>query len=179
MEIMILSDSHSMKKNELMELLNHQKVDCYIHCGDIFMPYEPLNLPHFHIVKGNNDFLIPDNELTLEIDGLKFYIVHGHRYEIDHGIALLKDYAKENHIDVVCFGHSHRPTCIRQEKTIYINPGSVTYPRGQYRYPTYCIFNTETKAVTYYNAKDHTVCDPFSQPAKHKKSRFHLFKKKR
>lgn len=179
MEILILSDSHSMKKNELIALLSHQKVDCYIHCGDIFMPYEPLNIPEFHIVKGNNDFQISDSELSLELDGLQFYVVHGHQYQIDHGIGLLEDYAKNNHINVVCFGHSHQPTYIKQENILYINPGSVTYPRGRYRYPTYCIFDTKTKNVTYYNAKNHSICDPFGQQVKQKKSRFRLFKKKR
>ena len=49
-----------------------------------------------------------------------------------------------NHkIDVVCFGHSHNPTCYKKENTLFINPGSVTFPRGNYPHPTYCIFDTD------------------------------------
>lgn len=179
MKIMILSDSHSMKKNDLLKLLNSQKADYYVHCGDIFMPYEPLNLSNFYIVKGNNDFNITDPDLTIELDGLRFYIVHGHQYQIDLGTALLENYAQENHIDIVCFGHTHQPTYITKNHTTYINPGSVTYPRGHYRYPTYCMFDTKTKKITYYNVKDHTICDPFVKTDKKKTSRFHFFKKKR
>lgn len=179
MQIMILSDSHSMKKNDLIKIISRHPADCYIHCGDVFMPYTDIEIGHFYIVKGNNDRPpIPEN-LTLEIDGLNFFIVHGHLYHVDAGIQGLASYAKEHHIDVVCFGHTHRPTCQIQDDIIYINPGSVTYPRGQYRYPTYCLFDTKTKKVTYYNVKDDKVCDPFQAEPKKNFSLRHIFQKKR
>ena len=179
MQIMILSDSHSMKKNDLIKIINRHPADYYIYCGDIFMPYTDMNIDHFYIVKGNNDRPpVPEN-LTLEIDGLNFYIVHGHLYHVDSGIHELEKYAKENHIDVVCFGHTHQPTYIVQNEITYINPGSVTYPRGKYRYPTYCLFDTKTKKVTFYNVKNDELCDPFQTEPKKKLSFRHIFHKKR
>ena len=43
MKIMILSDSHSMTKQTLLNFINPHPADYYIHCGDIYMPYSPLD----------------------------------------------------------------------------------------------------------------------------------------
>ena len=56
MKIMILSDSHSMTKQTLLNFINQHPADYYIHCGDIYMPYSPLEIDNFYNVRGNNDF---------------------------------------------------------------------------------------------------------------------------
>ena len=89
MKIMILSDSHSVSKTDLLTLLKNNSVNYYIHCGDIYMTYDGINLNSFYLVRGNNDFgNIPD-ELFITIDDLKFYIVHGHRYDVDYNLDYL------------------------------------------------------------------------------------------
>lgn len=109
MKIMILSDSHSVSKTDLLTLLKNNSVNYYIHCGDIYMTYDGINLNSFYLVRGNNDFgNIPD-ELFITIDDLKFYIVHGHRYDVDYNLDYLTHTAKEKGADIVCFGHTHRP----------------------------------------------------------------------
>ena len=179
MKIMILSDSHSMNKTELLKLMKRHKVDYYIHCGDIYMTFDGLALDHFYNVRGNNDRPPIPKELTMVIDGLKFYIVHGHLFNVDFGIQELETYAKENHIDIVCFGHTHNPTYIVKDNIIYINPGSVTYPRGKYRGATYCLFDTQTKKVDFYDVKQNEICHPFYEKPKETFSIFHFFKKKK
>ena len=47
MKIMILSDSHSMTKQTLLNFINQHPADYYIHCGDIYMPYSPLEIDNF------------------------------------------------------------------------------------------------------------------------------------
>ena len=104
MKIMILSDSHSVSKTDLLTLLKNNSVNYYIHCGDIYMTYDGINLNSFYLVRGNNDFgNIPD-ELFITIDDLKFYIVHGHRYDVDYNLDYLTHIAKEKGADIVCFG---------------------------------------------------------------------------
>ena len=44
MKIMILYDSHSMTKQTLLNFINQHPADYYIHCGDIYMPYSPLEI---------------------------------------------------------------------------------------------------------------------------------------
>ena len=57
MKIMILSDSHSMTKQTLLNFINQHPADYYIHCGDIYMPYSPLEIDNFYNVRGNNEAL--------------------------------------------------------------------------------------------------------------------------
>ena len=168
MKIMILSDSHSVSKTDLLTLLKNNSVNYYIHCGDIYMTYDGINLNSFYLVRGNNDFgNIPD-ELFITIDDLKFYIVHGHRYDVDYNL--------EKGADIVCFGHTHRPYYDFHEGITFINPGSVCYPRGQYRNPTYCIFDTKTKKSTFYDVTTLEPCDPFS-PMERPKRKEPFYKK--
>lgn len=178
MKVMILSDSHSMKKNDLLKIMASNDADYYIHCGDIYMPFNGLEKENFYHVRGNNDQKDSVEDLTLSIDGLQFYIVHGHLYHVDHGIQELEHYAKKHHIDVVCFGHTHQPFYQVKDNITYINPGSVTYPRGTYRNPTYCLFDSQTKKSTFYDVKDNKICDPFIKNEKKSFSLFHFFKRK-
>ena len=50
---------------------------------------------------------------------------------------------------------------IKKENTIFINPGSMTFPRGQYPHPTYCVFETTNQEVTFYDLKTDSPCNPF------------------
>ena len=176
MKIMILSDSHSVSKTDLLTLLKNNSVNYYIHCGDIYMTYDGINLNSFYLVRGNNDFgNIPD-ELFITIDDLKFYIVHGHRYDVDYNLDYLTHTAKEKGAYIVCFGHTHRPYYDFHEGITFINPGSVCYPRGQYRNPTYCIFDTKTKKSTFYDVTTLEPCDPFS-PMERPKRKEPFYKK--
>ena len=65
---------------------------------------------------------------------------------------------------------------IKEDNIIYINPGSVTYPRGTYRNPTFCLFDTKTKDLSFFDIKENKICDPFIK--KEKESFFHFFKRK-
>ena len=177
MKVMIVSDSHSMSRDKLLAILKQQKVDYYLHCGDIYMTFDDLPLNNFYNVRGNNDNRSIKEELTLNIDGLNFWIVHGHKYNVDFNIEGLNDHIKDKNIDVVCFGHTHRPTYERENNVIFVNPGSLAYPRGRYPNPTYCIFDTSNKQVTFYDSKTNEVCDPFNIERK-KVSIFDIFKRK-
>ena len=173
MKIMILSDSHSMTKQTLLQFIKNHPASYYIHCGDIYMPYTPLEVDHFYNVRGNNDFVDLPKDLTLDIDHLKFFICHGHLFHIDESPYELEAYASNHHLDVVCFGHTHNPTYYKKENTIFINPGSMTFPRGQYPHPTYCVFETTNQEVTFYDLKTDSPCNPFE--VKKKESFFKRF----
>lgn len=161
MKVMILSDSHSMSKSNLIHLLNAQTVDYYIHCGDIFMSYDTMGVSNFYLVQGNNDFGTLPKEMTITLDHKKFFVTHGHRYYVDFDIETIVAKGKEVQADIICYGHTHAPFLQTIDSILVINPGSVTYPRGIYRKPTYCILNTTTLDVTFYDATSHVVCNPF------------------
>jgi putative phosphoesterase len=86
-------------------------------------------------------------------------------------------HAKEAQADIVCFGHTHRPYVEEIDNILFINPGSLCYPRSKYPEPTYCILDTSTKEVAFYNAISGQVCDPFTTPTRPPFSFKKLFKK--
>lgn len=164
MKVMILSDSHIMSKIDLQKLLKSNKADYYIHCGDIYKSYDNISMFNFYLVKGNNDYNYKiTNDLLINIDQQNFFITHGHLYNVSSNLDFLISTAKKKGANIVCFGHTHQPLFIVKDDIIIINPGSVYLPRGNYPFPTYCIFNTENKNITFYNALTLKPCNPFKK----------------
>lgn len=157
-----MSDSHFLPRQEIINLMNSQEVDHYIHCGDIFMNYEPLPFANLSIVMGNNDYYNGKREIYTTLGGLNFFIVHGNRHDVNFTTDLLVDQAKKTGCDVVCFGHTHRCNFSHEDGIILINPGSLSFPRGAYRHPTFCIFETQTQECVFYDVKTMEPCDPFN-----------------
>jgi hypothetical protein len=83
-------------------------------------------------VLGNTDGDMPINEsAVVKLDGKKFFVQHivdPHRLQ-----ATLRERLKRIEPDVVVFGHTHMPFCETLGGVLFLNPGSVTQPRGDYR----------------------------------------------
>ncbi len=83
-------------------------------------------------VRGNTDGDMPINEsAVVMLDGKKFFVQHivdPHRLQ-----APLRERLKRIEPDVVVFGHTHQPFCETFGGILFLNPGSVTQPRGDYR----------------------------------------------
>ena len=81
---------------------------------------------------GNTDGDMPINEsAVVTLDGKKFFVQHivdPHRLQ-----ATLRERLKRIEPDVVVFGHTHMPFCETLGGVLFLNPGSVTQPRGDYR----------------------------------------------
>ena len=75
---------------------------------------------------------MPINETAVvTLDGKKFFVQHivdPHRLQ-----ASLRERLKRIEPDVVVFGHTHMPFCETLGGVLFLNPGSVTQPRGDYR----------------------------------------------
>lgn len=159
MRILIMSDNHG-EEQVLSLIIGREKADHIIHCGDFCTNREVLpNQDRITVVRGNCDFAdVPDDTLW-EGDGLRYFVTHGHRYQIKMSLMKLSYRAQEVAADIVCFGHSHYPYCDEHDGRLYINPGSVVQPRG-YTVPTYAVLETEERGqvkVTYYTSKGETV----------------------
>ncbi|MDQ0417236.1 putative phosphoesterase [Croceifilum oryzae] len=151
MKILITSDSHG-KKDLLQQIIEREKPDHTIHCGDfctdlIELPDVPLT-----VVRGNCDWERVPEEDTYEVDGLRFYVTHGHLFRVSQSGLPLKYRAEEKDAQIVCFGHSHYPVCDQVDERLYINPGSIKQARG-FAYPTYSVLSIGTDQqiqVTYH-----------------------------
>lgn len=155
-QILIISDPHYMRKEQLLQFFHQfDHIDAIIHCGDIYLGFQPndfkCDIP-FYICRGNNDFGHLDNACLFEIDGLKFYITHGHIQNYAYNPISIKEDLPES-VDVICFGHTHVPYLHQDNHITIINPGSLALGRTYPRHNTYVLFDTTSKDVHFYDIK--------------------------
>lgn len=133
MKIAILSDTHRHYSaiNEAIMLLDD--IDVLIHLGDNTDDVQVIERSFkgkIYNVKGNCDFStsIPNERIEV-IGGKKFFITHGHRYDVKYDLLRLRYRAEELGADVALFGHTHQSYISYEQGLWIINPGSVSLPR--------------------------------------------------
>ena len=146
MKVIIVSDTHRKNANYFRVLELHQP-DLIIHCGDIegseYALEQAASCP-VKMVTGNNDFFseLP-RELELTVDKYKVWVTHGHTYYVSMSNEYLVEEAMSRGVDVVCYGHTHKPSVSKERGIWVVNPGSLSYPRQEGRKPSYCIMETD------------------------------------
>lgn len=144
MKILLVSDTHKKNENYFI-VLKQVNPDMVIHCGDgegcEYVLTEAADCP-VEIVLGNNDFFsnLP-RERVLDIEGYKIWVTHGHNYYVSMDRETIKREAAARGMDIVCFGHTHRPVVDVSELVTALNPGSLSYPRQEGRRPSYIIMD--------------------------------------
>lgn len=157
MKVLIISDTHRKNENYFKVLERVAPIDTVIHCGDVegseYIIAEAAGCPT-HVVLGNNDFFseLP-RELVLELAGYKIWVTHGHNYYVSMGNETLKEEARARGVDIVLYGHSHKPVVDVEADLIAVNPGSLSYPRQDGRRPSYAIMETAP-----YGEAHFTIC---------------------
>ena len=157
MRILIVSDTH--RKNDIYVDLcrRYAPLDMVIHCGDIegseYIISEAARCP-VKMVAGNNDFF-SDNPRDEEfyIGKYKIWLTHGHHYYVSMDNEILKDEAKSRGIDIVIYGHTHKPVIEHDNGLYVINPGSLTYPRQDERKPSYIIMDIDESGEVNFQLK--------------------------
>lgn len=110
-KIGIVSDTHNVLRDEVIEDL--KTCDYVIHAGDILKEeiVDTLKkIAPLYIVKGNNDCIDLDEELTFSIENYRFFLIH--------------QKGKKQDVDFYIYGHSHQYACYQEEGVLYLNPGS-------------------------------------------------------
>lgn len=158
LRILIMSDSHG--RNENVELAIAQvreeigEFQMLIHLGDVGDARELESLAGVpcYIVRGNTDY---DAELlnanVIEAGGHRIFATHGHLYQVDMRLDLLRFAALENDCDIAMYGHTHVPYLEEDPDDVTIlNPGSISKPRqADHRY-TYMVMEIDDEdEVTY------------------------------
>ncbi|MGO1528278.1 YfcE family phosphodiesterase [Senegalia sp. (in: firmicutes)] len=137
MKILVLSDSHGdiEKIEEIIKIINSSKdIDMIIHLGDFAKDaiYIKNNISiEMKNILGNCDFLIDrvNEEEILNINDKKILLTHGHKYNIKDNLNNLYYRAKELNLDLILFGHIHKPINFLEENILLFNPGSISEPR--------------------------------------------------
>jgi len=132
-KILAISDTH-LEGDLPADIADLAKgADIIVHCGDFVARkvYDNLsNLGRLEAVCGNSDSpdlkrLLPERK-TFEAQGVRIGLVHRASHSSDPtGAEML---AREMDVDVLIFGHIHRPYVERGRRVI-ICPGSPTSPR--------------------------------------------------
>ncbi len=138
MRILLLSDTHN-DTNRIDDVLAQcGSLDMIIHCGDMERDFEYITCvvpPHLAMlaVCGNNDWQsdLPYFRIV-ELEGVRFYITHGHLERVKRDWEGLIRKAHQNDCQAVLFGHTHQRTDQRVGNIHIINPGSLCYPGCSY-----------------------------------------------
>ena len=155
MKILIVSDTHRQNGNYLKVLRRVAPVDMVVHCGDVegseYLICEGAGCP-VEMVAGNNDFFTDlPREKEFQIGKYHVWLTHGHNYYVSMGNETLKKEAIARGVDIVMYGHTHKPVIDLGEEIIALNPGSLTYPRQEGRRPSYMIMDMDTEGNAHFS----------------------------
>lgn len=155
MRILIVSDTHRRQENYEKVLEKVGKIDMVIHCGDAegaeYTISSMAGCP-LEIVLGNNDFFsdLP-REKEFMIGQYKVWLTHGHNYYVNMGHEIIKREAEARDVDIVMYGHTHKPVIDMSGDVIAINPGSLTYPRQEGKRPSYIMMELDREGEAHFN----------------------------
>lgn len=155
MKIAVISDTHVHKKLDKLEKFFKEKlkdVDLIIHAGDYtnnkVLPYIKKNY-RFVGVYGNNDkddtkSKVKEKEIVT-LNNYKIGIYHGHGKN-KNTLENVYEIFKDDNLDIIIFGHSHKPFLTTKDKTLIINPGSPTSKRKE-KYYSYIILDLDNSKI--------------------------------
>jgi uncharacterized protein len=120
----LISDTHGLIRPGVHGAL--MGVELILHAGDVggaAILDELRLIAPVKAVFGNTD--PPDHpelstELSLEVNGLRVHVSHGHEVGSPTPDRLAARYDAE----VVVYGHTHRPLVTRRDATLFVNPGA-------------------------------------------------------
>ncbi len=157
MRIAVFSDTHGNVIMMEKILKSIGPVDFFIHAGDFYRDAVKVSQQHpinMEAVVGNCDYpRVEPQELTLHLEGITIYLLHGHQLDPGDFYNSLIQKGKEAEADLVVFGHTHLASRFERDEIIFFNPGSISSPRMG-NSPTYGIIeigngeiNVETREV--------------------------------
>lgn len=177
MKWLIASDIHGSAYwcERMLELFKREKADVLVLLGDVLyhgprneLPREynpkkviamlndfangtPCEEPHRILcVRGNCDaevdqmvldFPIMADYGVIELGGRFVYLTHGHVYGEDNPPKLRKG-------DILIQGHTHVQRCVEKDGVLFLNPGSVSIPKGD-GYNGCIVFDDEAVAEAF------------------------------
>jgi len=129
MTIVVFSDSHG-DADTMRQVIDKFEPETVLYLGDGIHDVHTLEkeLPgiRFEYVKGNCDVIVNEkNEKTISVDGHKFYITHGDRYQDALQTDVPIETALECGASAFLHGHTHVPTLWTCKGITVMNPGSI------------------------------------------------------
>lgn len=137
--VTVLSDTHGNRRAlEKLDVVLSES-DYIIHLGDTSA--DGAYLRHMYgaktfVVNGNCDNMkLGEDELVIDIEGVKIFATHGHLYSAKQTLSKLAARAKELGCAIVLYGHTHSAREDVIDGITLINPGCMTrYSQNSYCY---------------------------------------------
>jgi hypothetical protein len=125
LKILVFSDSHGQKQI-MAKIAAEENPGLILHLGDfeedavdIFGNIRVLK------VKGNCDYNSVEEEVRrFDMDDIKIFMTHGHRYRVKSQLCTLKKVALETGANLILFGHTHRAYLEKYPAYTIMNPGT-------------------------------------------------------
>ena len=150
MRIAIVSDTHRSDKYINVARNYIKNAEILIHLGDNTDDVEKLTKGfegEVYSVSGNCDYgsKMPSEQI-IELGDKRIFITHGHNYGVKYSLNNIYYRGKELNADIVLFGHTHEALVLEEDGIIFMNPGSISLPRGTSRSIGYIEINDEIDA---------------------------------
>ncbi len=154
--IVVVSDTHvpRFRKRfvEVLERVAAERPDVILHCGDftsLAVADAFAEIAPFDGVAGNNDG--PEiverfgRKKILTFEGIRIGMIHGDGVGATTRRRSERAFYSET-IDILLFGHSHVPVCVKTDRLQLINPGSPCDKRTQKNY-SYVVIEIKLQKV--------------------------------
>ncbi len=135
----VLSDTHFPATGEALAFIaelassHFAQVDLILHAGDIVAPEILQGFTRCPVlaVQGNMDPVTPGIPVkrVLQVASKRIGLIHGWGAAFDLEPRLLNEF-HDAQLDVLVFGHTHRPVCRYAGNLLLFNPGSAGDRRG-------------------------------------------------
>ncbi len=161
MKLALISDTHDNLPliRKALTILREKGINIILHCGDLVAPIvvDEFKGFDFYYVRGNCDGDIVNIVKEIEkinghylkdfgiVDfGIKIGMYHGHNPELLFALRTIRS------LDVLCYGHTHKPSVefeeIGSKKLMIINPGTLHVDAKK---KTFAILDTENMEVEF------------------------------
>ncbi|MBE6936034.1 MAG: YfcE family phosphodiesterase [Ruminococcaceae bacterium] len=137
MRILVFSDTHG-STSAMFQILEQTPCHMVLHLGDCVADCEELRwvYPRLDIrqVAGNDyrDLMSGVNPYdVIDADGVRIYLVHGHRHQVKAGPETLCACAAGQKAQLALYGHTHVAAMGKVGEVTYLNPGSLSRPRDR------------------------------------------------
>jgi len=80
-------------------------------------------------IRGNCDSRIDEELLRFKLEDGRVEHVNGFRCDLFHGDRVCSEVVKPQRGDLLIFGHTHVLQLRKEEGTLYLNPGSIGFPK--------------------------------------------------
>lgn len=157
--VIVVSDTHGNRR--AMEALFPvmAESDYIIHLGDTSQDggfIRGMFPDKTYLLNGNCDPIkLGENELTLQIEGVKIFACHGHMYSVKHTLAKLTQRAKELGCGVALYGHTHSAYEGETDGVLAVNPGTLS--RYSHKSYGYLIINGEKAVAKIVDADERSI----------------------